>query len=1382
MTARSRTRTGRAVRWTARGALGIGVLTVGAVVGLDTQPGHRLVIRQIEGLRPASGLRIAVGRIDGSLYNRTVLRDVRLAAPNGAFLTVPEAALEWEPLDLLSNRLTIHSLAAPEATLLRPPRFVPSATPKPILPAVAITVDRLTIGRLIVARGVTVPERRGRVALSASSVDGRLLVDGTVALEDGGDRLTVRMAARPDGDGFRLAASLWAPAGGVAATRLGLSGPSTLAIVAGGRWRDWTGTAAFTQPQGRLADLKIGARGDRYRLSGTIDPSSRLRGRIRDFVGRRVAVEGQGEWRSGTLVGTARATMPSGTVRAAGGLDVTGQSFRALNLRADIRRPDLLLRGSAARDLTLTARLTGPIPRAAFDWRLTSSRLRVDKAVIDGLVATGSGRLSGPPVASTLQARAARVSGLDETLDRILHDVRLTGPLALSGRQVTGRDLRLTAPELTAKVGLTLNLANGRYDVALAAELARFTIAGLGELAVGGDLRLVPDGKTFAFSGPARARFRRLDNAFLQSLAQGLPQLTARIDRRSDKVVRFTDLTLTSPGLTLSGSGVRRPDGGIEFTGLGRSTEFGPITRLVLSGRPERPRAELTLAQPVGGFTGVVLVLEPSAAGYGVTARGGSPLGPFTADAAVELSPGTDTAVRINRLAVADAVGQGRVTLTDGRLNGRLSFTGTGLSGTVGLAPREGRQGVDLAVALRDATIAGVRVASGRADLALTLDGGLRSVAGTVGGQDVRIGGLVLAEVAATADIRDGKGTVVASASGASADRFEVQASAAIDGQSARIDGQGTVAGEPLTLTQPVTVTRSAAGYEVTGLELGYAGGALRADAFVGAGTNRLAAELDRLPLTLFNVVSPGLELGGTISGTARYGPAAGGAPEGELDLTVLGLTRSTVATSSAPLDLAVAARLNGSTAGLRAVAGDGSGAVLGRAQASLTQVPDTGSLVERLTAASLQAQVRYSGPVGTLWRLGGVTVFDLTGPVAIGADVSGSLNEPELAGSFEATGGQLSSAITGTTITALDAAGRFTGSRLQIERFAGRTGSGRQTGTVAGTGTVELAQARGVGFDLNVVAEEAELIDRDDLGATVTGPLRLRSAGRGGSIEGDVRLVRSRYRLGRATAGEPIPQLSVTEINRRTQAIATADVAPPWTLAIRATAPTRLAVSGLGLNSEWSAALDLTGSLSEPRITGEADLIRGDVDFAGRSFDLERGIIRFSGQTPVNPSLDIVARADVDALDAQILVGGRGLEPQISFASTPALPEDELLSRLLFGGSITDLSAIEAVQLGAAVASLRDGGNGLNPINALRDAAGLDRLRILPADVIEGRGTAIAAGKYLTRRAFVEVVTDGQGYSATQLEYRIFRWLTALSTLSTVGRQSAAVRVSKDY
>ena len=71
---------------------------------------------------------------------------------------------------------------------------------------------------------------------------------------------------------------------------------------------------------------------------------------------------------------------------------------------------------------------------------------------------------------------------------------------------------------------------------------------------------------------------------------------------------------------------------------------------------------------------------------------------------------------------------------------------------------------------------------------------------------------------------------------------------------------------------------------------------------------------------------------------------------------------------------------------------------------------------------------------------------------------------------------------------------------------------------------------------------------------------------------------------------------------------------------------------------------------------------------------------------------------------------------------------------------------------------------------------------RILPADVATGQKTAISAGKYIGRKLFVEVITDGQGYSATRVEYQVSRWLSLLSSISTIGRTSANVRVSKDY
>jgi len=315
----------------------------------------------------------------------------------------------------------------------------------------------------------------------------------------------------------------------------------------------------------------------------------------------------------------------------------------------------------------------------------------------------------------------------------------------------------------------------------------------------------------------------------------------------------------------------------------------------------------------------------------------------------------------------------------------------------------------------------------------------------------------------------------------------------------------------------------------------------------------------------------------------------------------------------------------------------------------------------------------------------------------------------------------------------------------------------------------------------MDINAKNAALIARDDFAATITGPIKIRNGASGGVISGDVTLNRSYFKFGQASAVVALPQIKTREINRRADERPRRARSRPWRFALNANAPNRLQVEGLGLDSEWRANLKVTGPGDNFAMVGNADLVRGNYTFAGRRFRLERGRIRFVGSQPANPILDIEAEANLTGLNATINVTGTGNRPEIAFASVPALPEDELLSQILFGASISDLSAPEAVQLAAAVASLNSGG-GLDPINQLRKAVGLDRLRILPSDTDSGQGTSIAAGKYITRRAYVELITDGKGYSASRLEFQITRWLSILSSISTLGRQSANIRVSKDY
>ena len=567
-------------------------------------------------------------------------------------------------------------------------------------------------------------------------------------------------------------------------------------------------------------------------------------------------------------------------------------------------------------------------------------------------------------------------------------------------------------------------------------------------------------------------------------------------------------------------------------------------------------------------------------------------------------------------------------------------------------------------------------------------------------------------------------------------------------------------------------LTRSGDGWELSPTSISFSGG--RAVLSGRSGSRpEVHAQLQSMPLEILDLGWPNLDLSGIASGRLDY--AWKGNRAGRADLKIRGLSRAGLVLASKPIDVGLAAVVTGNQAAMRAVAVSG-GQTLGRAQARFAPIGN-GDLMAELFNAPLFAQLRYAGPADTLWRLSGTELFDLTGPVAIGADIGGRLVDPTIRGSVRTSSARLESAVTGTLIEQLQADGRFNGSRLVFSRLAGTTAG---DGKIEGRGTVDFSGGVAA-LNLSFNTEQAQLLNRDDVAARVTGPLTIRSDGRGGTIAGDLRLNSGRFTLGQASAAAAVPQLKVSHTGLDEDEVIEAADLQPWRLDVKA-AGGNIRVRGLGIDSIWTTNLEIGGTANAPRFTGRADLVRGDYDFAGRNFRLDRGLIRFRGESPPDPLLDIRAEADVQGLNATVIVGGTGLRPEITFASVPQLPQDELLSRILFGTSITNLSAPEALQLASAVAALQSGGGGLDPINSVRRAVGLDRLRILPADIATGQKTAVAAGKYVTRKLFVEVITDGQGYSATRAEYQVTRWLSLLSSISTIGRTSANVRVSKDY
>ena len=1361
-----------------------GLLGLVAVFVFDSSIGHRFLIDRITALAPASGLRVSIGRIDGSVYRAATIHDLTLSDPKGPFLVVPVSELDWRPLSWVRSGLDVRALTMHRGHLLRAPALKPGKPGGSTLPNFDIRVDKLVLDNFIVDKGVIGERRRVDLTAHADVRKGRALVDLNGRL-GGKDRLVAHLDSEPDRDKFELAADYNAPKDGLLATLTGTHADVLARIGGKGGWRDWRGFAVAQRGGKPLAALQLGNQAGRYAVAGQIHPGDLLTGLPARAVGETLGLVFGGTFAGNVLNGRLAVQGAALHAVAQGALDLGQDRARALMVNAVLDRPQLLVPDPALAGVRLSAKLDGPFNALAIEHRLTVDSLKSGQVEVDGLAQQGVARLAGGRLTVPLALTARAVKTGNPSFDPHLVNGRAGGTLVLNGSKLDSDALDIAFPGLTAQLALRSDLARGTYALAGPVNAKGLALTNLGLIDANAKIVFsMGDRSPWRLQAQASGAMTRIDNATLDSLTGGGVRFAGNATLGQAAPIVFRNTRLTSRKLSLALSGARALDGRTTLAGNGRSVDYGPFTvraKLAQNG----PQAELVFADPLpaASLKDVRVALSPIKDGFRIETAGGSRLGPFAGTLGLFIQPRGPTRLQIDTLKVSQTQISGALTIAGGAATGKLALTGGGLDGTIALANASGGQGIDALVNAKNATLEGaqpIRIGKARVEAKGTIAKGRSNIDATLYAEGLSSGRLFIGRLAAHTALTNGAGPFTASLAGRRGARFSLQTTGSIASDRVVLLASGDYAGRPIAMARRAILTRDGSGWRLAPTQINFAGGIAIASGHFLGGPTEASLQLVKMPLSLADIALGDLGLGGSISGVVDYRNDGQGAPTGNARVMISGLTRSGLILSSSPIDVALIAALDAQALQTRAVFREG-GAIRGRLQGRITNLPRGGTLVERLRGGSLAAQLRYSGAAEALWRLAGVDTFDLTGPLGVTADISGNLDNPVIRGALASNALRLQSALTGTDLRGIKTVGTFDGSVLTLPRFAGTTPNG---GTVVGNGTIDLSDvaSNGVKLDLKIAAADAQILNRDDIKATVTGPLRLVSKGNGGTIAGRLRIDKGSWALGRTAAAASIPVLKTREINLP------ADVAPPpvasapWTYLIDASAPGQFTVRGLGLDSDWSADVKLRGPTNNPQIFGTADVQRGSYQFSGKTFDLTRGKIRFTGEQPPDPRLDIAASGDANGVSATITIQGSASKPEISFTSTPALPEEELLSRLLFGSSITQISAPEAVQLAAAVASLR-GGSGLDPINKLRSAIGLDRLRVIGADATIGRGTSIAVGKYLGRKFFIELVTDGKGYSASSIEFRITRWLSLLGTISSLSQQSGLnVKASKDY
>lgn len=564
---------------------------------------------------------------------------------------------------------------------------------------------------------------------------------------------------------------------------------------------------------------------------------------------------------------------------------------------------------------------------------------------------------------------------------------------------------------------------------------------------------------------------------------------------------------------------------------------------------------------------------------------------------------------------------------------------------------------------------------------------------------------------------------------------------------------QGRMAGQDARLRQPARLVYGPRRIAVEDLDFEWAGGRVQTALRWSPADMEAKLRATALPLSLLRLVMPDASLDGHLNAHVDLaGPTR--EPAGDLLVEVTDLTLADPVQPEAappPLGARLAGRLEKgqiSLQGRMSGLADTALEVAGSLPVALSFHPPDFELPTNLP---IEGQASFRGDLQSLWTLFPIDPHRLRGRGEANIEVAGTLAQPVIQGAIGLRDGAYENLETGTQLSEIVVSGDLEGRQLILrEVMATDGGKGRLTGS----GAVELAPERDFPVRIDLALADATLIARDDVTAAASGDLSVTGTLGAPMLKGAITAQPVEVRL---VGGMPasVVTLDVTEVNApaRESRVAepTEDVVVGLDLAL--SIPRRLFVRGRGLDSEWAGDFEIGGTSAAPVVKGLLYPVRGDFSLAGKIFKFQEGSITFDGGAELVPALDLTAEYATSDLTAVIRVRGAATAPEITLESRPDLPQEEILSRVLFNRGTGQISPMEAAQLAAAAAELGGiGGSGPGVLDRARALLGVDVLRFGAA---EGSAAPnVTAGRY---------VADGVYVGVTQ-------GTTANSTAATVG------------
>lgn len=600
-----------------------------------------------------------------------------------------------------------------------------------------------------------------------------------------------------------------------------------------------------------------------------------------------------------------------------------------------------------------------------------------------------------------------------------------------------------------------------------------------------------------------------------------------------------------------------------------------------------------------------------------------------------------------------------------------------------------------------------------------------------------------------------------------------------------------TIQEQQIKLVHPASVTMRDNTISIANFDLANGAGRLALNGKLAPAGNQMDLQVQHLSLGLLALVAPAQRINGEINGSLRLSGTKA-APEADLRLALDGVSSSDLSIPPAAAKIAAgwrAGRLS-STGEIKLASQDQPLQLA--ANLPLPADASTG-LPQFDDAAEITATAKGKIDLAIVNGLVLDGVSHVGGTADIDVKAAGPLSKPALSGRVALANGSYSNLRTGTRLRAMEAMIVANGTHIELQRLDAKTPG---NGVIKGSGSIDLGDKRDI--SIHIIANNAQLLDSNLASAVADADLSLTSLeNQDLQMAGEIKVDRAEIRIPDSISSS-VQEIAVTERNTEakttgaapaTPAPQPAKASPPLRilLDLKIDAPQQVAVRGRGLDAELGGKLHVGGEASRPAVTGRLNLRRGTLNLVGRSLTFDRGIISFDGGTPIDPQLDFSAKSKAEAYDITVAVSGTATKPALAITSTPELPQDEALARLLFGRSAGSLTALQALQLAQATAELAGVNSGPDVFDKLRRATGLDRLSFDAGQDAGSKtaatGPSLNAGRYVAPGVYLGVKQGAKaGSSAATVELDVTSHVKVETDIGAEDNSRAGINMQWDY